>query len=344
MVGRRVVAMVAVVALVVAAAAAVLAATGRPASADQGGGTRAGTPRIIIDSDLSLWWDDATAIGMANVLQQRGQVRILGIMSDIRNPVAVAAIDAIDTAYGHPKIPLGAVAHSAANTAPHGYSDDLARKLPHAVRSSHDVPPAVPLYRRLLASQPPHSVTLVSIGSYTNLAGLLRSKPDQHSSLGGRALIRAKVKRLVIEDGIFPGGGPPVTNQKLDLASASEVVKGTDWPTPMVWVDGYTGIQTKVGGALCTTVASNNPMRIVYESRFGCGPPGDGDWDGPTTLYAIGGKQGWFTEVGQGGAAYINSVGGLSWRTDPSRPHDLYIRIADQGALNQRIDALLGAK
>ncbi len=34
----------------------------------------AGTPRIIIDTDLSLWWDDATAVGMANVLQQRGEV------------------------------------------------------------------------------------------------------------------------------------------------------------------------------------------------------------------------------------------------------------------------------
>src|SRR6202035_1961089 len=59
---------------------------------------------IIIDTDLSLWWDDATAVGMANVLQQRGNVQILGIMSDIRNPVAAAALDAIDTAYGHTKI------------------------------------------------------------------------------------------------------------------------------------------------------------------------------------------------------------------------------------------------
>jgi hypothetical protein len=25
--------------------------------------------RIIIDTDLSLWWDDATAVGMANVLR-----------------------------------------------------------------------------------------------------------------------------------------------------------------------------------------------------------------------------------------------------------------------------------
>ena len=80
-------------------------------------------PRVIIDTDLSRWWDDATAIGLANVLQQQGAVNVLGVVSDVRNPVAVAAIDAIDTAYGHADIPLGAVAHSDADTAQHGYSD-----------------------------------------------------------------------------------------------------------------------------------------------------------------------------------------------------------------------------
>jgi hypothetical protein len=315
-----------------------------PVAAAQGGAVHTSTPRIIIDSDLSLWWDDATAIGMANVLAQRGQLHTLGIMSDIRNPLAVAAIDAIDTAYGHPNIPLGAVAHSEADTAPHGYTSDLIHMLPHSVRSSENVSGAVALYRRLLAGQPDHSVTIVAIGAYTNLAGLLRSKADQHSSLDGRALIRAKVKRLVIEDGLFPGGAPALTNQKLDLVSAREVVNGPGWPTPIAWVDGTTGLQTRVGGALCTTVPSNNPMRIVYESRFGCGPPGDGDWDGPTLLYAVGGKQQFFTELGQGGAAFLNAAGGLSWRTDPSRPHDVYVHVANQQALNERIDALLGAR
>ncbi len=315
-----------------------------PAAAAPGGATHTGTPHIIIDTDLSLWWDDATAIGMANVLAQRGQLHILGIASDIRNPLAVAAIDAIDTAYGHPDIPLGAVAHSGANTAPHGYTTDLIDKLPHSVQSSKDVAGAVTLYRQLLAGQPDHSVTIVAIGAYTNLAGLLRSTADRHSSLGGRALIRAKVKRLVIEDGLFPGGAPALTNQALDPASAREVVGGAGWPTPIAWVDGSTGLQTKVGGALCTTVRPDNPMRIVYESRFGCGPPGDGDWDGPTLLYAVGGKQQFFTALGQGGAAYLNAAGGLSWRTDPSRPHDVYVHVADQQALNERIDAVLGAR
>ena len=241
-------------------------------------------PRVIIDTDLSRWWDDATAIGIANVLQQQGAVNVIGIVSDVRNPVAVAAIDAIDTAYGHADLPLGAVAHSGANTAPHGYSDVLARQLPHTVRSSDDVPEAVGLYRALLARQPDRSVTIVSIGAYTNLAGLIAS----HT---GRTLVTQKVKRLVIMDGLFPGGVGPITNQKLDVAAASTVVAGRNgvapWPTPIAWVDGLDGIATRVGGTLCATTSADNPMRIVYEDLFGCGPVRDGDWDAPTLLFAL---------------------------------------------------------
>jgi len=302
-------------------------------------------PHVIVDTDLSLYWDDVTALGMANVLQQRGKVEIIGVMSDIRNTVAVAAIDAIDTAYGHSRIPVGAVANSDANTVPSGYSDELASRLPHAIRTSNDVPGAVSLYRRLLANQPDHSVTIVAIGAYTNLAGLLRSKAGQASSLDGRALIAAKVRRLVVEDGLFPGGAPvPFTNTKYDVPSARAVVKGTDWPTPIAWVDGFTGINTKVGGMLCSTAPPNNPMRIVYQALFGCGPPEDGDWDGPTILYAIGGRQGMFSELGQGGAAVMNAQGGLSWQTNSRRHHDVYVHVIDQQALNHRIDELLAAR
>ncbi len=181
----------------------------------------------------------------------------------------------------------------------------------------------------------------MAIGAYTNLAGLLHSKSGQGSGLGGRALVAEKVKRLVIEDGLFPAGAPPLTNQKLDLAAAREVVVGSHWPTPIAWVDGFVGIQTKVGGTLCATVPPTNPMRIVYEAEFGCGPPGDGDWDGPTLLYAVDGTQGFFSESGRGGAAFINGAGGLVWRQDHARPHDVYVHVTNQQALNQRIDSLI---
>jgi hypothetical protein len=311
-------------------------ATGPASSAPSTTARHATGMPVIIDTDLSRWWDDATTIGLANVLQQRGTLHVLGIGSDIRNPVAVAAIDAIDTAYGNASIPLGAVAHSAADTAPHGYSDALAAQLPHAIKSSADVPDAVSLYLRLLRAAPFRSVTIIALGAYTNIAGLLRADPK---------LVVAKVKRLVIMDGLFPGGGPAFTNQKLDLTAARAIVAGAPgrapWPTPITWVDGLDGIATRVGASLCTAVAAKNPMRIVYTQLFHCRAPGDGDWDAPTLLYALGDSPAVFSELGRGGAAVINAKGGLSWQTPSTRYDDLYVHVVDQQALNARIDRLL---
>jgi hypothetical protein len=314
--------------------------TNAMASASVGTGNRS-APHIIIDTDLSLWWDDATAVGMANVLQQQGRVQILAVMSDIKNPVAAAALDAIDTAYGHSRIPIGVVADSSANTAKHGYSDVLSEQLPHAIRNSSQAQAAVPLYRRVLAAQPDHSVTIIAIGDDTNLAALLRSRPGQGSSLPGRALVQTKVKALAIEDGLFPTGGPPFTNELIDVAATKQLVGTHGWPTPIAWVDGFTGINTKVGGNLCASVPPKNPMRIVYEKLFNCGPPGDGDWDGPTFLYAVGGAPGSFSELGQGGAAVINSQGGLTWGSGLHHPQEVYVHVANQAELNKRINSLL---
>ncbi len=159
------IAVVLLVVLLVAMEIAGFASTSPASAADTAGG---GPQRIIIDSDLSLWWDDATAVGMANVLQQRGKVRILAVMSDIRNPLAAAALDVIDTAYGHDGIPVGAAPDSSADTAPHGYSDALAKQLPHVIRNSSQAQPAATLYRRVLAAQPDHGVTVVALGGDTN--------------------------------------------------------------------------------------------------------------------------------------------------------------------------------
>jgi hypothetical protein len=305
---------------------------------------RATGPSMIIDTDFSRWWDDATVIGLANVLHRQDALNLLGIVTDIPNPVAVAAIDAVNTAYGHDDIPVGAVANSDTDTSPHGYSDVLVQRLPHSVRGSADVPDAVTLYRRLLANEPDGSVIIVSVGAYTNLAGLLAS-PAADGEPSGRELITRKVKRLVVMDGVFPGGWEAVTNQKLDLAAARAVVAGTAdapmWPTPIAWIDGYDGIATRVGGKLCKQAPADHPMRIVYEDLFECGPPGDGNWDAPALLYAIGDVPEVFSIHGRGGVAVINEKGGLSWQKPSTRRHDYYVHLADQQGLNRRIDQLL---
>jgi hypothetical protein len=85
-------------------------------------------------------------------------------------------------------------------------------------------------------------------------------------------------------------------------------------------------------------------MRIVYEDLFKCGPPGDGDWDGPTLLYAVHASAGRFSELGQGGAAVINSQGGLSWGPGVGHPPEVYVHIANQTTLNERINSLIQTK
>ena len=113
------------------------------------------------------------------------------------------------------------------------------------------------------------------------------------------------------------------------------------WPTPIAWVDGLDGIDTKVGGTLCAKAPADNPMRIVYEELFGCGPVGDGNWDAPALLFALGDVPQAFSVLGRGGAAVINEQGGLSWQENSPRRHDFYVHVVDQQALNRRIEQLL---
>lgn len=292
------------------------------------------TPVLVIDTDLGWWWDDATAIGIANVLKNRGLVDVAAITANVPEPATVAAIDAIDTAYGNADIALGACrGESTGPVAP--IVRALCERLPHSVRSSADVPDAVDVLRRVLQRRPDGSVTIVGIGAYTNLARLVEDDRD---------LVAAKVERLVCMDGLFPAGGAALTNQELDPGAAAVVVGEPGWPTPIAWVDGYVGIDTRIGASLADAVDEAHPMRIAYEALFGAGPPTDGNWDAPAVLYAAFGAGPWFTESGHGGAARLNAVGGLSWRADdPRRRDDWYVHVAEgaQAALNERIEELL---
>ena len=86
---------------------------------------------------------------------------------------------------------------------------------------------------------------------------------------------------------------------------------------------------------------ADHPMRIVYQHLFGCGPVSDGDWDAPALLFALGVEPQVFSVLGRGGAAVINSQGGLSWQATSTRRQDVYVHVADQRALNASIERLL---
>lgn len=72
------------------------------------GGVRASCAKpIIIDSDFGSFDDDPLALGLANIFQIWGEAEILAVIVSTDYELAPPAIDAIDTFYGHPNIPIG---------------------------------------------------------------------------------------------------------------------------------------------------------------------------------------------------------------------------------------------
>ncbi len=287
-------------------------------------------PQIIIDTDLGMWWDDASAIGIAHVLHEQGHIEILGITSCLSDPSCAGGIAALNDAYGHESIPIGQPEGGPFAGGPMIVSDALRDAFPHARPTIHNAPD---LLLQLLANQPDASVIIVALGGLTNMANIM---------LRARELIEKKVKRIVIMDGFFPDDTPPLTNQLLDPGATATVVQESGWPTPITWVDGYCGIATLVGATLLTSVAGSHPMRIAYEAFFGRSDPTEGSWDAPTLLCATGLFDHYFVKHGHRGAARLGTHGGLVWRADdPTRHDDCYVRIGDQQALNTTIDTLL---
>ena len=97
-------------------------------------------------------------------------------------------MDAQNTFYRRPDLPIGVTRDPAAQKRDSKYlkladSPDY----PHDLRCNGQAREAVDLLRELLAKQPDRSVSLVSVGSASNMANLLRSKPDAHSPLDGPA-------------------------------------------------------------------------------------------------------------------------------------------------------------
>lgn len=213
-------------------------------------------PRIIFDSDMSSDWDDVGDIAVLHGLASMGECRIIAMMASSKNGGTPLCMDAINTWFGKPDIPIGALEGIGGVG---GYPGQIAAEYPHDLKSATECPTAADLYRRVLAAQPDRSVTIVSTGYLTNLKALLESGPDKHSPLDGMALVRQKVKLFSCAAGAFPRGNE--FNLRVEPAGAYAVVN--TWPTAITYV-GY-----DVGQAIYTCgrlpeAHQRSPIRRVY--------------------------------------------------------------------------------
>ncbi|HEX5656199.1 MAG TPA: hypothetical protein VFX59_03350 [Polyangiales bacterium] len=214
--------------------------------------------RVIFDSDMSSDWDDVGDIAVLHGLASLGQVEILAMANSSLNGGTMLCMDAINTYYGKPDIPIGRRPDVGGVG---GYPGQIASEFPHGPETKPtEFPLAVDVYRRVLAAQPAKSVTILTTGFLTNLKALLLSGPDQYSPLNGRELVQAKVTMLACAGGAFPEGDEFNFRSSGD-DSAYAVLN--DWPSRVFYVGFSVGQAVKTAGLL-REAAADSPIRRVY--------------------------------------------------------------------------------
>ncbi len=254
--------------------------------------------RVIFDTDLGFDCDDAGALALLHRLADTGEATLLATMSVVGDPQSAAALGVINSYYGRPETPVGAYqgdrwpdARPYWYDAPTDFLRPLTSEYESSVNHKNEVPDAVTLYRRTLAAQPDHSVTVVAAGFPLNLANLLASAADASSPLSGQALVAQKVKQLVYMGSRVDHGGANRADFNLgdgpykDGRSAQKVL--SEWPTDIVFATADVGDAIKTGESLRAQLPEN-PVARVYNLFPGVDAHGErASWDLTAALYAV---------------------------------------------------------
>ncbi len=252
------------------------------------------TPKILFDTDITGDVDDVLALAMCHTLADRGACELIGVTVSKNHPLTASFVDAQNTFYDRPDLPIGVTRDPAAQHRESRYLK-LAESpnYPHDLRHNEDARDAVELMHELLAAQPDRSVTIVSVGIASNLANLLKSP-------GGIDLVKAKVKTLSIMAGAFAfcnGSNYHLEANVINGIGYMQTLAG-QWPedVPIVW-SGY-----EIGEALPyprQSIARDFGYRTPHLVReaylLHSGPEHDRPcWDQSSVLQAVYPERGFF--------------------------------------------------
>ncbi|MFI5161395.1 MAG: nucleoside hydrolase [Sphingobacteriales bacterium] len=251
---------------------------------------------IIFDSDMGPDYDDVGAITILHALADKGEAKILATIASTKYPGVAGVMNVFNTYFNRPNMPIGVPKGDALELRDwQHWTDTLLAKFPHKIKTNDEAWDAIKLYRKILASQPDKSVTIVTVGFLTNLSNLLNSTGDNYSSLGGKELVAKKVKLLVCMGGKFPSGFE--FNVMKDAKASQNVYQ--NWPTQVIFSGFEIGQKIHVGLPLINNQAiKNDPAKDVFAI---CIPKAKEDsagrmsWDETAVLVAIKGYSKYYT-------------------------------------------------
>jgi len=288
--------------------------------------------KLILDTDTSGDADDAGTLALLHALADRGECQLLATVVNRKDKTnaSAAAVDAINTYYGRPDLPIGTDKQGPTDLQrTSAYTQALRDEFPNDIGPDDAAPDALAIYRQVLAAQADGSVTVCSVGALSNLAELLRREPE---------LVRTKVRRLVVMGGQFPDCQRPETNIRTHREAAQVVAD--QWPGEIVW-HGFEIGQALITGERLKQTPRTNPVRRAYELRRHAGRPsiegGQPSYDQAAALFAVRGAQPEFWETVTGGRVRVDSEGVTSWQPDAAARH-AYVKI--QGDPQRLADAI----
>jgi inosine-uridine nucleoside N-ribohydrolase len=253
---------------------------------------------IIFDTDIAPDYDDVGAMALLHAFADKGEATILATISCNAFETTAPTLSVLNTYFNRPGIPVGIVKDSLPNkNCSQQWAQAIIAKYPHALQSNAAAMDAVKLYRKILSAQPDKSVTVVSVGFFTNLAGLLNSMADEYSPLDGTKLVEQKVKQLVSMAGRIGKDGR--TGYEFNVVVDAKATKKVfaDWPTPVLLSGFEIGEKVLTGIALIQNKSiTNSPVKDAFEIALtkDSNRIGRNSWDQTAVLVAVRGMAPWF--------------------------------------------------
>jgi inosine-uridine nucleoside N-ribohydrolase len=227
---------------------------------------------VIFDTDMDSDVDDVAALAQLHVMADAGEVEILAVMLSGKNEYSGRCVDAINTYYNRPDIPIGLIARTdRSEKQDTKFANQVAAEFPWDFDSARCLF-ANELYRKLLAERPDNSVTIISVGDLTNLASLLDTGGDSYSPLKGPDLVKQKVAHYYCMGSRYPADKDQNPgkwgNFRTDPESTKEVVDS--WPGMITFTGGGSFSELmQIGTRITQLDPLKNPVSLAYRSFFG---------------------------------------------------------------------------
>lgn len=273
---------------------------------------------VIFDTDMGPDYDDVGAIAILHALADSGKANILATIASTKYEGVGPVLEVLNTYFNKPQIPVAVPKGKALELRDFQFwSDTLRAKYPHTKKINSEFPDAVELYRKVLAAQPDNSVTIITVGFFTNIAALLQSPADNYSVLSGKDLVKKKVNKLVSMAGRFPSG------KEFNVAedAAASIYVTSNFPSPIIFSGFEIGARIKSGLPLINNSSiQNSPVKDVFVISI---PKAKEDengrmsWDQTAVITGVLGHEPYYTL--KQGTMEVDAEGKNKWLNKKSR-------------------------